>query len=67
MQRHNRPTNEVGTTTEMNIAAAKLAGTLNQAVWLFRQLEHANDRGTGGNQFDELTDHFIGPVAQSTR
>ena len=58
MQVRNLPTNEVGTTTEMNLACAKLAGTFQMACWLFRQLEYANNRGTGESQFDELADHF---------
>ena len=59
MQRKNLPVNEVGTTTEMNLACAKLAGTFQQACWLFRQLEYANNRGTGENHFNELEEHFI--------
>ena len=58
MQKKNIPTNEVGTTSEMNMACAKLAGTYLQAVWLLRQLEYANGRGTGGKQFEELKVHF---------
>ena len=58
MQKKNLPTNEVGTTTEMNLACAKLAGTFQMACWLFRQLEYANGRGTGEHQFDLLEKHF---------
>ena len=51
MQKRNLPTNEVGTTTEMNLACAKLAGTFQMACWLFRQLEYANNRRTGFHNF----------------
>jgi hypothetical protein len=42
----------------MNLACAKLAGTFQMACWLFRQLEYANNRGTGEHQFDLLEQHF---------
>ena len=58
MQKRNLPTNEVGTTPEMNLECAKLAGTFQMACWLFRQLEYANNRGTGEHQFDILEEHF---------
>ena len=60
MNKENLRTKEVGTTTEMNLACAKLAGTFQMACWLFRQLEYANNRGTGAKQFEELEDHFSG-------
>ena len=53
-----KPTNEVATTTEMNMTCAKLTGCYYKATRLFRMLEHANDRGTGGKQFEELERHF---------
>ncbi len=58
MQRKNLPTNEVATTTEMNLECAKLAKTFQKACGLFRQLEYANNRGTGEHQFDLLEQHF---------
>jgi len=61
-----KPINEVGTTTEMNLACAKLAGTFQQACWLFRQLEHANGRGTGESQFDILKKYFNPNQKQKT-
>ena len=48
------PTNERKTGTEQNLAAAVLEETLPKAQFKFRMLEHANDRGTGGDQFDKL-------------
>ena len=51
--------NAVATTWEQNIAAAKVCGTFNEAVSLFRALQYANDMGTHGGHFDELEEHFI--------
>jgi hypothetical protein len=42
----------------MNLECAKLAETFQKACWLFRQLEYANNRGTGEHQFDLLEEHF---------
>jgi len=50
--------NEVPTTTEMNIACAKLCPEMMTAFGLFRALESANDRGTTQTQADELEAHF---------
>ena len=50
--------NVIPTTTEQNLAAAMCCETYQKACLLFRRLEHANNRGTGGSQFDELEDHF---------
>ena len=58
MQKRNLPTNEGATTIEMNLECAKLAETFQKACWLFRQLEYANNRGTGEHQFDLLEEHF---------
>ena len=51
--------NAVATTWEQNIAAAKVCGTFNEAVSLFRALQYANDMGTHGGHFDELEDYFV--------
>jgi len=58
MKNYRKQLNVIPTTTQQNLAAAKLCDTLPKAQLLFRRLEHANDRGTGGSQFDELQDHF---------
>ncbi len=58
MQKKNLPKNEVQTSTEMNLAAAKCCVDFRTACMLFRRLEHANNRGTGETQFDELADRF---------
>jgi len=57
-QMRNLPKNEVATTTEMNLAAAKYAESFQKACLLFRMLEHANNRGTGEHQYDILEKHF---------
>ena len=54
MQAKNIPTNQCQTGTEQNLAAAAVEETLPAAQWKFRCLEYANDRGTGGDQFDRL-------------
>jgi hypothetical protein len=41
------------------MAAAVLCDTLRDAEVLFRALQHANDMGTGEDDFDELAEHFI--------
>ena len=46
--------NVVPTSTTQNIVAAAQEKTLQQAQGKFRALEHANNRGTGGKQFDLL-------------
>ena len=51
--------NVVPTTWEQNMAAAKTCETHNEAVGLFRALQHANDMGTHGGHFDELAEHFV--------
>tara|TARA_Y100000310_G_scaffold285889_1_gene309660 strand:+ start:269 stop:583 length:315 start_codon:yes stop_codon:yes gene_type:complete len=51
--------NVVGTTREMNMAAAQCCETFNKAVMKFRALQYANDMGTGGPDFDELEKFFI--------
>ena len=50
--------NVVPTNREQNMAAAKCCESLEEAQSLFRALQHANDMGTGGPDFDELDDHF---------
>ena len=54
-----KPQNVVQTTRKQNFAAAKSCETYNEAVSLFRALQHANNMGTVGNDFDELEEHFI--------
>jgi len=54
MQAKHIPTNQCKTGIEQNLAAAALEETLPRAQFKFRMLEHANDRGTGGGQFDRL-------------
>jgi len=51
--------NVVPTTRKQNLAAAKACETHQGACFLFRQLQHANDMGTGEDDFDELAEHFI--------
>ena len=46
--------NVVPTSTTQNMVAAAQEKTLQQAQGKFRALEYANNRGTGGNQFDLL-------------
>ena len=50
--------NAVPTTTEQNLAAAMHCDNFHAACGLFRALEYANDRGTGGTQFDEMREHY---------
>jgi len=50
--------NVVPTTSEQNLAAAKLEPTYPKACLLFRRLEHANNRGTGEHSYDLLEQHF---------
>tara|TARA_B100000519_G_C13875943_1_gene265961 strand:- start:83 stop:280 length:198 start_codon:yes stop_codon:yes gene_type:complete len=58
MQTKNLPTNEVPTTTQENLAVAKMQETFPKACAKFRQLEYANKRGTGEHQFNLLEEHF---------
>ena len=51
--------NVIPTTSKQNLGAAKECDTFQKACLLFRRLEHANNRGTGGSQFDALEEHFI--------
>ena len=46
--------NVVSTNRKQNMAAAKVCETHNEALGLFRALQHANDMGTGEDDFDEL-------------
>ena len=57
-----KPQNVVQTTRKQNLAAAKSCETYNEAVSLFRALQHANNMGTGESDFDELETHFINKV-----
>ena len=41
------------------MAAAKVCETYNEAVSLFRALQHANNMGTHSDHFDQLEEHFI--------
>ena len=58
MQKKNLPTNEVSTTTQANLAVAKMQETFPKACMKLRMLEYANNRGTGEHQFDLLERHF---------
>lgn len=59
MIKNGKKQNVVSTTSEQNMAAAKVCETYNKAVRLFRALEHANNRGTAEQHFDMLEEHFI--------
>jgi hypothetical protein len=59
MIKNGKQQNVVPTTAEQNMAAAKVCKTYNEAVKLFRALQHANNRGTSENHFNELEEHFI--------
>ena len=59
MIKNRKKQNVVPTTTLQNLGAAKACETYNEAIQLFRALEHANNRGTGEHQFDMLAEHFI--------
>ena len=59
MIKNGKKQNVVSTTGEQNMAAAKVCKTYNEAVSLFRALEHANNRGTAEQHFDMLEEHFI--------
>ena len=49
-----KPQNVVPTNEGQNMAAAVECDTLRDAEVLFRQLQHANDRGTTGAHYAEL-------------
>ena len=51
--------NVIPTTRKQNMGAAKTCSTYNKAVLLFRRLQHANDMGTGEDDFNELETFFI--------
>ena len=51
--------NVIPTTRKQNLAAAKACDDHYTACGLFRALQHANDMGTGEDDFDELAEHFI--------
>ena len=59
MIKNGKKQNVVPTTSEQNMAAAKVCETYNEAVSLFRALQHANNMGTHGDHFDQLEEHFI--------
>ena len=59
MIKNGKKQNVVSTTSKQNMAAAKVCETHNEAIGLFRALQHANDMGTHGGHFDELAEHFI--------
>tara|TARA_B100000676_G_C18068979_1_gene842979 strand:+ start:1814 stop:2056 length:243 start_codon:yes stop_codon:yes gene_type:complete len=61
MQKKNLPTNEVPTTTQENLAVAKMQETFPKACMKLRMLEYANNRGTSEHQFDILEKHFSEP------
>jgi len=58
MIKNGKEQNVVPTTSEQNLAAAKLELTYPMACLLFRRLEHANNRGTGEHAYDLLEQHF---------
>ena len=59
MVKNGKKQNVVHTNRRQNLAAAKECETFNNAVSLFRALQHANDMGTSWPDFDELEEHFI--------
>jgi len=59
MIKNGKKQNVVPTNRKQNMAAAKVCETHNEAIGLFRALQHANDMGTGEDDFDELAEHFI--------
>ena len=59
MIKNGKKQNVVSTDRKQNMAAAKVCETYNEAIGLFRALQHANDMGTGEDDFDELAEHFI--------
>ena len=62
MIKNGKKQNVVPTTRKQNLAAAKECDTHNEAISLFRALEHANDRGTTEWTFDHIEEHFINKV-----
>lgn len=59
MIKNGKKQNVISTTRKQNLGAAKTCETYQGACLLFRQLQHANDMGTGEDDFDELAEHFI--------
>ena len=59
MIKNGKKQNVVPTTRKQNLAAAKACDDHYTACGLFRALQHANDMGTGEDDFDELAEHFI--------
>ena len=59
MIKNGKQQNVVPTTRKQNMGAAKACDTYNEAVSLFRRMQHANDMGTGEDDFDELAEYFI--------
>ena len=59
MIKNGKKQNVVATTWEQNMGAAKTCETYNEAVSLFRALQHANNMGTHSDHFDQLEEHFI--------
>ena len=59
MIKNGKVQNVVPTTRKQNLAAAKACDDHYTACGLFRALQHANDMGTGEDDFDELAEHFI--------
>ena len=59
MTKNGKKQNVVSTTSKQNMAAAKTCDTYNEAIQLFRALEHANNRGTTEWTFDHIEEHFI--------
>tara|TARA_R110002051_G_scaffold228509_1_gene290705 strand:+ start:1059 stop:1319 length:261 start_codon:yes stop_codon:yes gene_type:complete len=50
--------NVIKTTTEQNLAAAKMCKNVTEGVNLFADLEHANDRGTTSSEYRQIEAHF---------
>jgi len=59
MIKNGKKQNVVPTTWKQNMGAAKTCDTYNEAVSLFRALQHANGMGTHEGHFDELETYYI--------
>ena len=59
MIKNGKEQNVVPTTRKQTMGAAKACDTYNEAVTLFRRMQHANNMGTGEDDFDELEEYFI--------
>ncbi len=59
MIRNGKEQNVIPTTRKQNLGAAKACETHWEALSLFRSLQYANNMGTGEDDFQELSEHFI--------